>query len=123
MSAEALRRAAALIRERAEAATPAPWLAFTAKKGGGYVHGVTTGLDEDYESDLFVGSTRGDAIHIASWHPAVALAVAEWLDAEAENPDPCHASTPADCYVRDCSTHRALTVARAYLRDGGEDRG
>jgi hypothetical protein len=50
-----------------------------------------------------------DAEHIASWHPAVALAVADWLDKLADfcaeaKPDPAsHWIAPA------------LKIARAYL--------
>lgn len=53
---------------------------------------------------------QADAAHIASWHPAIALAVADWLDFQAEverrlgGPD---YETPAN--------HPALAVADAYL--------
>ena len=51
---------------------------------------------------------KPDALHIASWHPAVALAVADLLDRPADD----HDETP--CPAIDA----ALAVARAYL---GED--
>jgi hypothetical protein len=47
----------------------------------------------------------GNASHIASWHPVVALAVADLLDEAAE----MHDKTP--CPAADA----AVTVARAYL--------
>lgn len=68
MSADVLRKAAALMRERAEAATGGPWLAY-----GHTVEGAGTVYFDKH-------SLHGDADHIASWHPAVALAVADWLD-------------------------------------------
>jgi len=72
VSAEILRRAAALMRSRAEGATPGPWSysdeAVWAAPGFGQICGM--GL-------------AGNGVHIASWHPAVALAVADWLEAEA----------------------------------------
>lgn len=92
MSSEILRRAATLMRERAVDATPGPWKAWQ-QHGRDYTDegwsqvGVKsqtrdvaltypTGFDHDCHED--------DAAHIASWHPAVALAVADWLDAVAE---------------------------------------
>jgi hypothetical protein len=48
-----------------------------------------------------------DAAHIASWHPAVALAVADWLD-------DC-ARLPATTFHGQVFDGRALAVARAYL--------
>ena len=97
-----LRRAAALMRERAEAATPGPWGA-----DDGYVHG----------QGLLVAEARGsiangEAQHIASWHPAVALAVAEWLDATADNAGAIGYDGPGQAG----SPHAAaLAVARAYV--------
>lgn len=84
MSAEILRKAASLMRERAEAATPGPWIPFDA-----------------------------DADHIASWHPAVALAVADWLDATADDWDRSTAPIPVSDIRLDARA--ALAVARAYL--------
>ncbi len=48
---------------------------------------------------------------------SVGFVVADWLEVEADKDDPCHAPTPADCYIRDCNTHRALAVANAVLAD------
>ncbi len=104
MSAEMLRRAAALMRERARRAERA------VGTGGGWVatwdHSVAAS-DGARIADCF-GSGLTTA-HIASWHPAVALAVADWLD---------HAAMSADLnrspYVDDHLSH-ALAVARAYL--------
>ena len=94
MSADVLRKAAALMRERAEAAGPNdPW--FTS--------------DDD-------ANTPEDAEHIASWHPAVALAVADWLDATAVRVEA--AREPKDGGARNHGwrgSRQALAVARAYL--------
>lgn len=73
---------------------------------------------------LAVGpQANDDAVHIASWHPAVALAVADWLDTAgadlwAHGPLCCEAEYGCD----ECDgilwmqhVRRALTVARAYL--------
>lgn len=110
MSAETLRKAAALMRERAEAAdTGHPWSAFR------YI--VAGGPPESTMGD--VASTWPDtsgatAAHIASWHPTVALAVADWLDAEALRTYSDHER----CEASDCPKRAALEVARTYL--GGD---
>lgn len=101
MSADLLRRAAALMRERAEAATAGPWVA-----AGNVVEGVgTVTFDKHMLSN--------DAEHIASWHPAVALAVADWLGRTADIEDDNHDAlgwSPLDISAE-------LAVARAYLGD------
>lgn len=96
--ADLLRRAAALMRERAEAATPGPW----ANRRGPGEHVVRT----DSGAPLANTGTRADRRHIASWHPVVALTVADWLDTQAYNFD----VTPDVP-----SANAALIVARAYL--------
>lgn len=102
MSAETLRKAAALIRERAEDATASPW---------------SSGLTGIYGTDQQIYIARwdddsgtpvtADRLHIASWHPTVALTVADWLDWMADgwswNPQPIGVE------------RHALAVARAYL--------
>ncbi len=102
MSAEVLRRAASLMRERAQAATDAPWVverahpdmpAYVAHEGWWVIASRTE---------------QWDAEHIASWHPAVALAVADWLDSAADRFDQATTLAGADA-------DHAVTVARAYL--------
>lgn len=98
MSAEVLRRAAALMRERARAATSGPWESIPAGAWTGRVFG-----DDDEmvaKTSTETPDNHGNAEHIASWHPAVAFAVADLL-IEASVDWPEH---PA-----------ALAVARAYL--------
>jgi hypothetical protein len=127
MTAELLREAAALMRERAEAATPGPW------------HPATTGVEcGDHWSVIEypamnpvarVPSDDGsnddqrepDARHIASWHPAVALAVADVLDSLAQRAeDICDATPTVEFGNRVAEQNltgyaEAATVARAYL--------
>lgn len=118
MSAETLRKAAALIRERAEAATNDgyPWISrphFSRRN----CQTVQT------RGQVYVAHyvTDADGEHIASWHPAVALAVAEWLDATARESE----IESDDPRLRNFFTFgdtapevAALAVARAYL--GGD---
>lgn len=109
MSAETLRRAAALMRERAE---------------GTYLATDSGDLADWHTPADLVGmfEEEGDGDYIASWHPAVALAVADWLDAAgadlwAHGPlcecgSGCHA---CDDDAWQPHVRRALAVARAYL--------
>ncbi len=95
MSADLLRRAAALMRERAEAAT------FVDSTGGA----VPWYMDpNDFD--------EGDAEHINSWSPAVAIAVADWLDVTADM-YPCQCGLMGDDPL--CEHEQALAVARLYL--------
>lgn len=127
MSAEVLRRAAALMRERAEAATEGEWfVAHIPESAVPSPHAI----DRWYVMGFFDGDTRKptgpsamceyepDAVHIASWHPAVALAVAEWLEAKAEQDDKGTCDDPRGCCnlcEHDYGHVAALAVARAYL--------
>lgn len=110
---ETLREAAALMRARAEAATPGPWNATHDPLG----HHVEDGfrsrgrLAMDLGSDVPVSNGRADAAHIASWHPAVALAVADWLDIMAD----CAAVLEGFDLDPSKTEVAALAVARAYL--------
>ncbi len=92
-----VRRAAALMRQRAQAAAPAPW--WPPGAGG-------PGLE-----------------HIVSWHPQVAVVVADWLEAAAHREQEL-----ADMAARrgwdtpppeaGDEIHAALAVAHAYLAGG-----
>ena len=83
--ADLLRRAAALMRERATDAGEAwgtdKWTAgetgWDDRQGGTYDVQSAGGL-------VAVAGCEELAEHIASWHPAVALAVATWLDSHAD---------------------------------------
>lgn len=106
-----LRRAAALMRERAEAATVGPWWA-----EGAWFHGDvpwpivghgSTGADVVAHTARRDGS---DAENIASWDPSVALLVADSVDLAADWTEEHPGSWPPWC-------KKALAVARAYLRE------
>ena len=109
MSAELLLEAAALMRERAGAARAGNW-----RTEPSAITPDVTLVVAEWETDLRrVATCSGslpegnyvNAQHIASWHPAVALAVADLLDRAADD----HDETP--CPAIDA----ALAVARAYL--------
>ena len=113
--AEVIRRAAALMRERAEAATPGPWLGVTGMfKDGEWPCVITAKGDPKDAETWLMGTGNGganreaDATHAGSWHPLVALAVARWL--ESLDGIEWKESGPATEEL----TH-ALKIARAYL--------
>ena len=115
MSAEVLREAAALMRERAEAATgDAAWAVEVAKTNG-IPNMVITADTSMVVADTYDKPGQADAEHIASWHPAVALAVADWLDATAaENNSPEDSGLGFLNFIT-ADSHAALAVARTYL--------
>ena len=118
MSAETLRRAASLMRERAGAAPPSPWATRATTHGdpaNGPTHIVvenSLGLISDHDYDKWGGTS---AEHIASWHPAVALAVADWLDAVAEAWPISEPDYGLSVRAEAVGHRQALAVARAYL--------
>jgi hypothetical protein len=69
-------QAVALMREVAEAATPGPWT--TDNREMWVLAAGENILDGCCPGDGAVNP--GDGAHIASWHPGVALAVADWLE-------------------------------------------
>lgn len=115
MSAELLHRAAAAMRARAEKATPGEWWQesgiihapahWPAAEKGSPCHPARTDLGNGAD-DL------ADAEHIASWHPGVALVVAEWLD------DVSFRAYGIGLPVaRDIEIRPAEAIARAYLNE------
>lgn len=136
MSADLLRRAAALIRERSEAVAksmPPPWWVLNPHDtwvsvwygDQAKVKGIDDGTvpEEEWE-DIYETSGSLDnsdwdpplGRHVASWHPAVTLAVANWLDEQAgcleEDATTFRFATPES---REAMYADALAVARAYL--------
>jgi hypothetical protein len=118
MTSDMLRRAATLIRERAEKATPGPWLVsdtiegmWPPRPGWQIVNDAYLNpLVDDDELWLAVELHTGceaDAEHIAALHPAVALAAATWLEHEADRAE--HQPWTDDV------TEQALAFATAYL--------
>lgn len=113
MSAEILRRAAALMRERAGAATWTlmPW-------GVDEVGAVWAQEADGQPVPISSRSTDNDAEHIASWHPVVALAVADWLEQTAGDWQLIEDGLLwSSAIAWDATKVRALAVARAYLGD------
>lgn len=109
MSVDLLRRAAKEMREKAEAATPSPWTndGHDDDEGGcsllgGGVHCSSAEYGIAYTTAFTNRRCDEDAEHIASWHPAVALAAADLLDM-------C-----ARVYLE---KPEVLAFARAYLGD------
>lgn len=132
MSAEILREAAALMRGRAEGATSGPW-EFRPRRGFQTMSDNPATIGFVDTAGYFVmlregtWATESDMGYLASWHPAVALAVADWLDTAgadlwAHGPLCECGSGCLDCDDDLWQPHvrRALAVARAYL--GGDPR-
>jgi hypothetical protein len=120
VTAELLREAAALMRSRAEAAAPGPWYA----NPGGYVETDPFMEGEGFNMVADAGGVGqvGHAAYIASWHPAVALAVADWLDETARRHDdildtfaPGSKAGAATAAENTFGIKQALAVAVAYL--------
>lgn len=109
---DVLRGTAALMRERAEAALSV----------GPDTCGFWYTAEALHDPDGRIPDLE-DAEHIASWHPAVALAVADWLDREADKSEQVDAFDHAyglepdeailSARARDMAP--ALAVADAYL--------
>jgi len=104
VSADILRRAAALMRERAEAAQSGAWEVSCEDRGLMPEWGI---YSTDAGHDFALVEDEGNAAHIASWHPTVALAVADWLDRVIRDAD--------DDNYEPQEFDSALSVARAYL--------
>jgi hypothetical protein len=120
---DTIREAARQMRARADAATPGPW--YTTSESARY-GGLVTAPTADYpEHDGYGGHPIGESMsaatrdHVAGWHPAVAITVADWLDSHAAdlasaNGDRNACDSPGDLGM-------ALRVARAYLGTEGSD--
>lgn len=120
---ESLRRAAALMRARAIAATPGPWgvgndtliateVEQVSRGHCRYQHEVARVVEDiDREDSGNPVSERNDAEHIASWHPHVAIAVAELLERQAAFIEKYGDFSD----VEDLGDANALSVALAYL--------
>lgn len=123
MSAEILREAAALMREQAEAATQPVnsqgWI-IDNEDPFALVTEVYTGPLSPGSRDVATTGTAADAAYIAAIHPAVALAVADWLDAAyADWHRKEHSLGDRSIRAMSGETNepdaRALTVALTYL--------
>ena len=87
MSAELLRKAATILRERAEAATPGPWRVCAEGSEGSR---IAPDCADKRERSRFIGVLNGrvqpedgrNAAYIATMHPGAGLALADWLEDE-----------------------------------------
>jgi len=111
-----LRDAARLMRERAQAATSGPWetppecpgeITYGYRREGSSHIATWIATIDVSDEDISEAELGANAEHIASMHPGVALAVADWLDRFA---DPFYCYGPAEF-------GHALAVARAYLAE------
>lgn len=117
--AETIRRAAKLMRERAEAATPGSWLGVMGRfEDADWPCVITAEGDLKDARTWLLGAGNGgvnreaDAAHAGSWHPLVALAVADWLES--------FNGTAWGPAVRHSPEYEyALKIARAYLGEVG----
>lgn len=121
MSAEVLRRAADLMRERAQGARAGRWSSAESS-----LHPDARLVLANWHEPVRVATCSGslpegnalNAEHIASWHPVVALRVADWLYACAsaidKRDDPLHVGG-CDPGHRVPDEFAALAVARTYL--------
>lgn len=120
MSADGMRRAATLMRERADAATPGPWESYQnihaetavcefGRGGFGVVALPATGRP-DYG--------RANIEHLAAWDPAVARAAADLLDAGADEIERRVARDGDQVLKRANPVFHAMTeLARTYLQE------
>lgn len=107
MSADLLRRAAETLRQHAQAATPGPW----ACDSDGEV--FSNASDEQPEVGWFAIKKAGNGPYVVLMHPPVALALADLLDAVAENMEHDFTCTR----TADEFSPPVAAVARAILRE------
>jgi hypothetical protein len=106
------------MRERAEKATSGPW-EFRPRRGFQSMSDSPATIGFTDAAGYFVmfregaWMTESDAEYVASWHPAVALAVADWLDMCAAD----LTGIPGQNITPSPYEAQAITVARAYLGD------
>ena len=123
MTARLLRDAAKVLRERAENATPIPWINFGHGIGvevkGCTCAGPIPGYPQ-HESwcgtdGPIVDGTEPDISYVSTVHPGVGIALADWLDeagADAESNDEFDGLDP---YAVITGYGYAIAVARAIL--------
>lgn len=124
-SADTIRRAATLLRERATVARPGPWRTGTHAHRTLYTR-ATPGQPKTGELSGLM-DTPADAAHTAALHPGVAIAIADLLEAIAtemddygsviEDAGAVKVAPAADGFHYDEAPPwtKALATARAYL--------
>jgi hypothetical protein len=115
MSAAELRKAAEKLRRQAQEATEGEWFAVA-----GSIH---TGTAAPHQVIAPCTTYCDDADYIATMHPRVGLALADWLDAEASEVEQQHRQMRASFGPRAESFFidprpQALTLARLINREG-----
>lgn len=133
--ASVLRRAAVLMRERAEAATPGPWWSdddedcWRLHGVAGYIPPQLDGLipQQVVNKQIIKAPKRNtpyaeywpeaaDDVWIITMHPGIGAPLADWLDAEAERAGGMEGREDSDAYSLWLeSFSHPLAVARAYL--------
>ena len=108
-----LRRAAGLMLERAEAATPGKWQQVTSQGVGISASPFDSSTLATTHHRSGVDQSARDAAHVASWHPAVAVKVATSLEQAAAILDEA-ADGPLAMAMR-AIAEPLVDVARAYL--------
>jgi len=109
------------MRERAEAATSGPWQVDDWKPKGGWPRIVADSGESLIGGDILVahayypGADGESAEHIASWHPAVALAVVEVLEAAAAEADDLDEFDGFDPLAAIPGYAQTVALALAYL--------
>lgn len=111
MSSELLRRAATLMRERAQAAAPGPWQVFASHRGGPMITDTEIG---DVAKVAATGAREENATHIASWHPDVALTAAQVLTWAATLIEAHEVNADCPC-IPEPTYHALERFAYAYL--------
>ena len=106
------------MRERAEAATPDRWLHMCMGSEGCQIIRDAPVSERRYRHVAWFGrkgwmADHADAEYVAGMSPAVALAVAAWLEQEAVNAG----AFAGHGHMLAAPSPHALTVARAYLAD------
>lgn len=136
MSADLLQRAAAVLREHAEKATPGPWdtqfhrfqhetpddrTAAWDLRGAPHPAGYGTSFTVVADLPVYKDSeteVASDAAYLALMHPPVALALADWLDAIATDTERLvGAEGLLSLNVIVNGYTEAIAVARAILRE------
>jgi hypothetical protein len=111
VTADGLRKTAALMRRRAIAATEGDWQPRTDTRESGLATQPEPVRTERVVTDhagIAICATAADAEHIASWHPDTALAVADWLEEMAR-----FWESPSFPQLK----HAAVDVVLTYLRE------
>jgi hypothetical protein len=128
--AETIRRAIEQMRATAQAATVGPWESVGGafgdpSDGPDHMRGVRDGWSSAHDPEHTVARLEydqqggADGTHIASWHPAVALATADLLEGIADGHARILAMFPPDLLPTNVTAvygfDAALRLARTYL--------